>query len=100
MHTKELFLKNAKFAVQPAGRLKVLKEGVKNVHAFVRGDITVNEDIDHIFSDATHKTAVTYNPFEDGHFLASSGLPIFKSDYAWLYNNKRIVAFNERTSNV
>ena len=36
-HTNVLTLHNCKFAVQPAGRAKVLKEKRKNVHAFIRG---------------------------------------------------------------
>ena len=37
-HVDEIAIKDPSFAVQPAGRRKVLKEGRKNVHAFVRGE--------------------------------------------------------------
>jgi bifunctional DNA-binding transcriptional regulator/antitoxin component of YhaV-PrlF toxin-antitoxin module len=36
----ELYLTDATFVIQPAGRKKVLKEQRKNVHAFVRGIVT------------------------------------------------------------
>lgn len=37
-HIRSAFVRNVTFAVQPAGRAKVLLEQRKNVHAFVRGD--------------------------------------------------------------
>ena len=37
-HVDEIAIKDPSFAVQPAGRRKVLREGRKNVHAFVRGE--------------------------------------------------------------
>lgn len=38
-HADEVNLINAEFIVQPAGQKKVKKTGVKNVHAWVRGEI-------------------------------------------------------------
>lgn len=101
-HTEELILKNAKYAVQPAGRLKVLKTNQKNVHAFVRGELLTDPDHEHIFGQTWKSSLmsnVTYNPYIAGDFLAFSGLPILKSDFCWLYNNKRIMAINERPKN-
>ena len=37
-HTKMAVIKDAEYVVRPAGRAKVLREGKKNVHAFVRGE--------------------------------------------------------------
>ncbi len=37
-HAEAIHLTDVNFAVQPAGRKKVLAEGRKNVHAFVRGE--------------------------------------------------------------
>lgn len=39
LHTPSLFLDNVKFIVRPAGRDKVRETKVKNVHAFVEGDL-------------------------------------------------------------
>ena len=36
-HTSMAVIKDAEYVVRPAGRAKVLREGKKNVHAFVRG---------------------------------------------------------------
>ena len=37
-HVDEIAIKDPSFAVQPAGRAKVILQGRKNVHAFVRGE--------------------------------------------------------------
>jgi hypothetical protein len=62
-HADSVLVKNATFVVQPAGRQRVLTEGRKNVHAFVRGTI----------GDRTEETPcdvqVKYNPYKAGHFV-------------------------------
>ena len=62
-HGAQFQLLNAKFAVQPAGREKVLREQKKNVHAFVRG----------FFRDFGHEyecsTLVSYNPYKHDSFV-------------------------------
>lgn len=40
-HATTLKVENARFVVQEAGRLRVLRTGRKNVHAFVRGEVSV-----------------------------------------------------------
>ena len=63
-----LNLQNVKFAVQPAGRDKVRREGKKNVHAFVRG--TVIGEKAH-FSETFKEMCtqvVEYNPYQMEHF--------------------------------
>lgn len=40
LHADNVWLKNCKFAVQPKGLEKVRESGVKNVHAYVRGNLT------------------------------------------------------------
>jgi hypothetical protein len=60
-----LLLTNAKFAVQPAGRAKVLSERKKNVHAFIRGFV----DKDGWKEDLPPKTyEVYYNPYKSASF--------------------------------
>tara|TARA_R110000822_G_scaffold17655_1_gene59304 strand:- start:1 stop:417 length:417 start_codon:yes stop_codon:yes gene_type:complete len=60
-----LLLTNAKFAVQPAGRAKVLSERKKNVHAFIRGFV----DKDGWKEDHPLKTyEVYYNPYASSSF--------------------------------
>lgn len=40
-HPNRVAVRDAQFVVRPAGRAKVLAEGRKNVHAFVRGTLVV-----------------------------------------------------------
>ena len=40
LHTDEVHIENPEFVVRQSGRNRVLSEGRKNVHAFVRGDAT------------------------------------------------------------
>ena len=66
-----VFKHGAKFVVQPAGREKVLKEKRKNVHAFVRGDVTiVSADLKkwNNFVDNNKTRLVSYNPYKKNHF--------------------------------
>lgn len=56
-HSDEVYLVNAEFIVQDGGRKRVKKTGVKNVHAWVRGELikVKGETNDHAFE-------VVYNP--------------------------------------
>ena len=71
-----LNLQNVKFAVQPAGRDKVRREGRKNVHAFVRGTVVGAED--HNFVETFKEKCtewVTYNPYQNDTFVANVADP-------------------------
>lgn len=94
-HARELMVSEAKGRVQQAGRLRVLRERVKNVHAGIVGDLVYikpestfygfsggsmgvrKEFFDHITSDVVteshgieyHSKALTYNPYRDTTFV-------------------------------
>ncbi len=57
-HSYDVQLEDVTFAVQKAGRDKVLREGVKNVHAFVRGTLVETTET------IKNGTSVTYNPYK------------------------------------
>jgi len=63
---EQLTLVDVKFAVQPAGRVKVLRERKKNVHAFVRGTVSFN-------SPVAHQELVSYNPYKGDSFFTTFG---------------------------
>ena len=77
-HSNQLYLNNVEFRVRERGRQKVLKDRVKNVHAFVVGRIffcpeadsyPMNDPIDEEkLGMWTHR--VSYNPYLDSHFVA------------------------------
>ena len=99
---EQLALTNVAFAVQPAGRAKVLRENKKNVHAFVRGEyvgfennLTNNlyfgkfEDLDFY--------AVSYNPYKSDKFVVKeTGKPIESNSEALIRGGKVLLYQDKR----
>jgi len=96
-HRQSLTLSPASFIVSPAGRARVLREGRKNVHAFVKGELEGRQDAA-VRLDEAEKLGfmkaekVTYNPYKAGSFM-SGGEPV-KGAKAVLLNEQGITAFN------
>ena len=68
-------VKDVKFVVQPAGRKRVLEEQRKNVHAFIRGELTDDRFM------AVGLVKVIYNPYEYNHFIRTdNGEAIYEWD--------------------
>lgn len=87
-HLTAVTLTNVRFAVQPAGRDKVIRERRKNVHAFVRGIVTaINDDV----APNPSGMLVRYNPYEAGHFQTPTGAPIHNAETVTI-RNRRIIA--------
>ena len=61
-HADKVELKNVTFKVNEKGRQRVIKEGRKNVHAFVIGYL------DEKFADRFHDIKIGYNPYEYDSF--------------------------------
>ena len=86
--TEHVLLKDVKFAVQPAGRRKVLRERKKNVHAFVRGDMVSPHSVPYPGRDE-FTNEVTYNPYHYSTFyFKESELGITHADYALVRHGK------------
>jgi hypothetical protein len=76
-HARTLVLNNVTLAVQPAGRERVRREGKKNVHAFVRGEIGYIRYLDDADDgDITTNNMerqgyrrITYNPYKFDSFV-------------------------------
>ena len=84
MHTMKIALKDVSFSVQPAGRQKVLKEKVKNVHAFVRGTYCG----DNIESVRNATSLVTYNPYKYDSFVNKvTNEPVYAAECVLLSGN-------------
>jgi|TARA_B110000263_G_scaffold249457_1_gene267118 hypothetical protein len=79
LHTDYIILRNVKFAVQPAGRAKVLKEQRKNVHAFVRGYLTTRQVVDAMEHDCIISNP-RYNPYKYTSFVDDDEQPILTAD--------------------
>ena len=65
-HTYDVNIMNPTYVVRPSGRAKVLAEGRKNVHAFIRGELC-----EEIFG-LENGTAITYNPYKYSQFVNKS----------------------------
>ena len=100
-------IENPEYVVREKGRQKVLEEGRKNVHAFVRGTLS---DID-IFLKGISEWAkvepreVTYNPYKYDSFVdGSTYQPIKKSKWARLIKKDdekpRIFSYEQRVKNI
>ena len=77
-----LNMRDIKFAVQPAGHAKVIREQRKNVHAFVRGTFAGYTD-----GVLAWQQRVSYNPYKHDYFFSTFGgntSPVYKARYATL----------------
>jgi hypothetical protein len=61
-HVKDICLENVEFKVSDAGRLRAIKEGKKNVHAFVVGTVVPK-------TSKVLNIPVTYNPYQYTQFV-------------------------------
>jgi hypothetical protein len=66
LHSDKVHIDKPQFVVRKSGRDRVLREGKKNVHAFVRGNITVFDDFDPDYLDYS---LVSYNPYRFDTFV-------------------------------
>jgi len=84
-HLDSISLTNVEFKVYQAGRLRVLKEGKKNVHAYVEGVCHLN-GLSHNWDLIAETNLVSYNPYNDKKFFykKGTGQPIHKSKRAFI----------------
>ena len=80
LHTDEVHIENPEFVVHQSGRNRVLSEGRKNVHAFVRGDATFFR-----YTNRPTLDTLTYNPYKYVSFVdKKTEEPVYKASRAWL----------------
>ena len=81
-YCKSIFVKRPKFIVREKGRLKVLEEGRKNVHAFIVGECPSLELwswLRDIKMSGNPTTKVFYNPYKYSTFVDKDGNPVRKA---------------------
>lgn len=84
-HDDAVFLKNARFVVQPKGRERTRSTGVRNVHAWVVGervsplDFPVPE-----FGGRYRQLAVSYDPYKSDRFQTGQGEAVERADWVLL----------------
>lgn len=104
-HADSLLMRDVDFAVQKAGRQRVIDEGRKNVHAFVRGTMVYAEGgfpaeypytaamvIDQCLDQGI---SIRYNPYEGDCFIDAAGRKVDGADFVYL-QNKKIFALGVR----
>lgn len=107
-HALTVVLKDVTFAVQPAGRERVLREKKKNVHAFVRGTLIAatdmlgyvemhpgfqNRDVIRLIDDCLDDgVCVRYNPYESDSFQTLGGLRVSQGHYAYMHEKRIFVS--------
>ena len=80
-------IENPEYVVREKGRQKVLEEGRKNVHAFVRGTLSDinNFKFGKIQQHLSEPREVTYNPYKYDSFVdGGTYQPVKKSKWARL----------------
>ncbi len=70
--SESLFATDVTFVVQESGRRRVLREGVKNVHAFVRAEFFATCDGD-LHRNGGRWVRVMYNPYRTEGFVNPEG---------------------------
>ena len=82
-YCKSIFLKRPKFVVREKGRLRVLKEGRKNVNAFIVGECPSLKQWSwqdrYITMGGNPTTKVFYNPYKYSTFVDKDGNPVHKA---------------------
>lgn len=86
-YTDRIVLKDVEYKVSKAGRERVLREKMKNVHAGVKG-IVVDMNL-----NAEDGVAITYNPYKYETFVNKKDeTPVF-NDALVLMDNRKVFAF-------
>jgi hypothetical protein len=72
-HAKLVKLNNAQFRVQPAGQHKVRRDGRKNVHAYVAGELAPKQNRGYDTIALESLDQAFYNPYKNDFFVNSKG---------------------------
>ena len=83
-HVNFLVLKDVKFKVSEAGRQRVLREKVKNVHAYVYGEELTEYEIDSPWHDI-----ISYDPYKYESFVDQFSSRVDSVDYLIMEVNNR-----------
>ena len=90
LHADFVKLGDVEFRVRPGGKERVRSEQMKNVHAFVIGNLLdyCEYPCDDI-PESTSDLAITYNPYKyDSFVIKSTDEPIFNAEEVDMINKK------------
>lgn len=86
-HCGSLSLRGVTFKVSEAGRLRVVREQRKNVHAYVYGRAATLD-----VRAAMLLPRIQYNPYRTDTFTDSCGIPVTKADAAYFAADGKVYA--------
>jgi hypothetical protein len=90
-HADSLALYGAEFVVSESGRQRVLREGRKNVHAGVVGELA--PEFNWIASGDWLDTEIYYNPWQTSTFVVrGSAVPVVRASHVHLGTDGRVRA--------
>ena len=78
-HPRHVNLSNVKFVVREAGRLRVLKEKRKNVHAWIEGDLKSYRQ------EGEYTGRAMYNPYKYDTWVSDAGHDLSAVDFNWSF---------------
>ena len=86
-HVGYIVIDGASFAVQPAGHRRCIREGRKNVHAFVRGVAVESGPTGETCFNLLPEVMVNYNPYvqedmDEPTFTTRGGTPVIRAKTA------------------
>lgn len=86
-HERHVLLSDCSFTVQPAGNKRTRDTQVKNVHAWVEGDIlATGEDVAEFGAAVLLWPEFTYNPYEHTTFVDADGAEVARAQSALMTN--------------
>ena len=98
-HTDAIHLSDAKFVVHQSGRSRVIQEKRKNVHAFIKGTIDPEPNINGV-TIYNQYDPITYNPYLYNSFTyVGNQEPIHNADKVYLDSKLKAWAFTYEKSN-
>ena len=98
-HTDAIHLSDAKFVVHQSGRSRVIQEKRKNVHAFIKGTIEPEPNINGVTIYKQYNP-ITYNPYLHNSFICKGNQePIHNADKVYLDSDLKAWAFTYEKSN-
>lgn len=93
-HMETVYVRDATFVVQPAGQRRARETGIRNVHAFVRGNLTTEKDYAEVRKRPRNLHWLYYNPHKCDTFLLRAGTdswPAISAEMVWLEKGRNIV---------
>lgn len=95
-HASRLVLTGCEFRVSQSGRLRVLANRRKNVHASIRGTLVAWEPVGATLSPLerpSEAVQVTYNPYKNTQFVTVDGdVTLLQASKVWLDDDMKVYA--------